>query len=90
MPDAAEEQLNCTGRAVGKMHDELPVDMARPFDEHFDLASVEGTFHSGDASAPPALALFAPSLKGCFVQQSLGQSDKIRHQLGNPAGFVDI
>ena len=50
----------CTGTAVGKMRNALAVEMVRPFRETFQLASDEGPFHGGDASAPPPLALFAP------------------------------
>lgn len=159
MPDTAEVQFNCTGRAVGKMRNELAVDMVRPFHEHFDLASDEGAFHGGDATAPPPLALFVAGLtgclmtqlrafakrlgtplddltvetrvvwnwakaervyetgpksfeidllidspaprddiaalvaaakKGCFLEQTLGQANTIRHRLKTPDGFVDM
>jgi len=69
LPDTAEVEFTCTGIAVGKMRNELSVDMVRPFHEHFDLASDEGPFHGGDASAPPPLALFIASLTGCLMTQ---------------------
>ena len=141
------------------MRNELSVDMVRPFHEHFDLASDEGSFHGGDATAPPPLALFvagptgclmtqlrafakrlgtplddltvetrvvwnwakagrvyetgpkafeidllidspAPhaeiealvgaAKKGCFLEQTLGQANTIRHRLKTPDGFVDV
>ena len=56
MPDRAEVQFNCTGTATGKMRNELAVEMVRPSFESFQLASDEGPFHGGDASAPPPLA----------------------------------
>ncbi len=69
MPERAEVQFNCTGTAVGKMRNELKVDMVRPFHESFELASDEGSFHGGDASAPPPLALFVGGLTGCLMTQ---------------------
>ena len=69
MPQRAEVQFNCTGTAVGKMRNELAVEMVRPFYESFELASDEGAFHGGDASAPPPLALFVGGLTGCIMTQ---------------------
>lgn len=69
MPDTAQVQFNCTGVATGKMRNELAVDMVRPFKESFQLASDEGAFHGGDASAPPPLALFVAGLTGCIMTQ---------------------
>ncbi|MCE8009248.1 OsmC family protein [Aestuariivita sp.] len=69
MPQTAQVQFNCTGTAVGKMRNELAVDMVRPFFESFQLASDEGAFHGGDASAPPPLALFVAGLTGCLMTQ---------------------
>lgn len=69
MPERAEVQFNCEGRATGKMRNELKVDMVRPFHESFALASDEGSFHGGDASAPPPLALFVGGLTGCLMTQ---------------------
>ena len=64
MHDTALVQFNCTGTAVGKMRNALAVEMVRPFRETFQLASDEGPFHGGDASALPPLALFAPPQLG--------------------------
>lgn len=69
MPDRAEVQFNCTGTATGKMRNELAVEMVRPSYESFQLASDEGPFHGGDASAPPPLALFVAGLTGCIMTQ---------------------
>ncbi len=69
MPATAQVQFNCTGTAVGKMRNELAVEMVRPFHESFQLASDEGAFHGGDASAPPPLALFVAGLTGCLMTQ---------------------
>ena len=38
-------------------------------EEHFTLATDEGPFHGGDASAPPPLALFVGGLTGCIMTQ---------------------
>lgn len=62
-------QFNCTGRAVGKMRNELDVEMVEPMRERFTLATDEGPFHGGDATAPPPLALFVGSLTGCIMTQ---------------------
>lgn len=69
MPQTAQVQFNCTGTAVGKMRNELAVEMVQPFHESFQLASDEGSFHGGDASAPPPLALFVAGLTGCLMTQ---------------------
>lgn len=69
MPQRTEVQFNCTGTAVGKMRNELAVEMVRPFHETFELASDEGAFHGGDATAPPPLALFVGGLTGCIMTQ---------------------
>ena len=69
MPPRAVVQFDCTGRAVGKMRNELDVRMVRPFQEHFELATDEGAFHGGDATAPPPLAMFVGGLTGCIMTQ---------------------
>lgn len=66
---SAVVQFDCTGTAVGKMRNELDVQMVQPFHERFQLASDEGRFHGGDASAPPPLALFVGGLTGCIMTQ---------------------
>jgi uncharacterized OsmC-like protein len=68
--DKAVVQFDCTGSAVGKMRNELEVTMSLPFAEGpFVLATDEGSFHGGDASAPPPLALFVGGLTGCIMTQ---------------------
>lgn len=69
MPQHALVQFNCSGTATGKMRNELAVEMVKPFHESFQLASDEGPFHGGDASAPPPLALFVAGLTGCLMTQ---------------------
>lgn len=68
-PPRAEVQFNCNGLATGKMRNELEVTMVKPMHETFHLASDEGPFHGGDASAPPPLALFVAGLTGCIMTQ---------------------
>ena len=68
-PPRAVVQFNCEGRAVGKMRNELDVRMVQPMEERFELATDEGPFHGGDASAPPPLALFVGGLTGCIMTQ---------------------
>ncbi|MFN3642924.1 MAG: OsmC-related (seleno)protein [Gemmobacter sp.] len=69
MPARAEVQFDCTGVATGKMRNDLTVTMVRPFVERFEMATDEGPFHGGDASAPPPLALFVAGLTGCLMTQ---------------------
>jgi len=68
-----KEPLNvtftCRGQAVGKMRNELDVRMIEPMEERFTLATDEGPFHGGDATAPPPLALFVGGLTGCLMTQ---------------------
>jgi len=59
----------CKGQATGKMRNELDVTMTKPVQEHFSLATDEGPFHGGDATAPPPLALFVGGLTGCIMTQ---------------------
>ena len=68
--DKALVQFDCAGHAVGKMRNELSVTMVQPFPEGpFEMATDEGSFHGGDASAPPPLALFVGALTGCIMTQ---------------------
>ena len=63
-------QFDCHGTAVGKMRNELSVMMTQPFEEGpFDMATDEGSFHGGDATAPPPLSLFVAGLTGCIMTQ---------------------
>jgi len=69
-PPAAEVQFDCSGKAVGKMRNELSVQMVKPFVEApIELATDEGAFHGGDATAPPPLAYFVAGLTGCIMTQ---------------------
>ena len=61
--------FTCEGRAVGKMRNELDVAMTEPMVEHFAMATDEGPFHGGDATAPPPLAHFVAGLTGCIMTQ---------------------
>ena len=53
-----EVVFTCSGTAAGKMRNDLQVKMIEPMLEEFTLATDEGPFHGGDATAPPPLALF--------------------------------
>ncbi len=61
--------FTCSGLATGKMRNELDVTMTEPMHETFTLATDEGPFHGGDATAPPSLALFVGGLTGCIMTQ---------------------
>ena len=69
MPEKAVVQFECHGHAVGKMRNEMDVRMVKPFEERFELATDEGAFHGGDASAPPPLAMFVGALTSCIMTQ---------------------
>ncbi len=70
LPPRAQVQFDCQGQAVGKMRNELEVSMKLPFEEGpFVMATDEGSFHGGDATAPPPLALFVAGLTGCIMTQ---------------------
>jgi len=70
MPQKALVQFDCKGRATGKMRNELEVMMRQPMTEGpFVMATDEGSFHGGDASAPPPLAMFVAALTGCIMTQ---------------------
>ena len=62
-------EFTCSGQASGKMRNDLDVKMVKPFLETFTLATDEGPFHGGEATAPPPLALFIGSLTGCIMTQ---------------------
>lgn len=62
-------QFDCRGTASGKMRNDLAVSMVQPLQEHFEMATDEGPFHGGDATAPPPLALFVGGLTGCIMTQ---------------------
>ena len=61
--------FTCSGHATGKMRNELDIKMTEPMEERFTLATDEGPFHGGDATAPPPLALFVGGLTGCIMTQ---------------------
>ena len=70
LPQRAQVQFDCKGRATGKMRNDLDVMMTQPFEEGpFVMATDEGSFHGGEASAPPPLALFVAGLTGCIMTQ---------------------
>ncbi|MEQ6249990.1 OsmC family protein [Sulfitobacter sp. HNIBRBA3233] len=70
LPPQAEVVFDCHGDATGKMRNDLVVHMREPMLEGpFELATDEGPFHGGDASAPPPLALFVAGLTGCIMTQ---------------------
>ena len=77
----SEVRFDCTGRAVGKMRNELAVTMVQPWEERFTLATDEGAFHGGDATAPPPLALFTGAVVGCLMTQIRAFAKRLRIQL---------
>ena len=70
LPAKAQVRFDCHGVATGKMRNELTASMVLPFAEGpFTMATDEGSFHGGDATAPPPLALFVSALTGCIMTQ---------------------
>jgi len=67
--EPVEVVFTCSGTATGKMRNELDVKMTEPMLERFAMATDEGPFHGGDASAPPPLAHFISGLTGCIMTQ---------------------
>lgn len=74
-------RFECTGIATGKMRNDLDVRMVTPMEEHVTLASDEGPFHGGDASAPPPLALFIGGLTGCIMTQIRAFAKRLKANL---------
>ncbi len=69
-PQRAVVRFDCIGQATGKMRNDLSVTMAQPFAEGpWQMATDEGPFHGGDATAPPPLAMFVGALTGCIMTQ---------------------
>lgn len=81
MPPRAEVAFLCRGTATGKMPTELDVTMTKPFQGVFALASDEGPFHGGEATAPPPLVLFIAGLTGCLMTQILAFSKRLGVQV---------
>jgi len=76
-------QFNCHGIATGKMRNDLQVSMVQPLKESFELATDEGPFHGGDATAPPPLALFVGGLTGCIMTQIRAFSKRLGVELND-------
>lgn len=76
-------RFDCTGTATGKMRNDLDVRMVEPIKESFALATDEGRFHGGDATAPPPLALFVGGLTGCLMTQIRAFAKKLQVPLND-------
>ena len=61
--------IRCNGVATGKMRNEAKIDIVEPFTESHELASDEGPFHGGDATAPPPLTYFVGGFVTCLMTQ---------------------
>jgi len=84
LPEQAKVRFDCSGVAVGKMRNDLTVTMKLPFEEGpFELATDEGSFHGGDATAPPPLALFVGGLTGCIMTQIRAFAKRLRVSLND-------
>lgn len=84
LPDTALVQFDCKGRAAGKMRNELDVTMSKPFAEGpYSMATDEGSFHGGDGTAPPPLALFVAGLTGCIMTQIRAFAKRLKVSLND-------
>jgi len=73
--------FTCAGQACGKMRNDLDIKMVEPMLETFSMATDEGSFHGGDASAPPPLALFIGGLTGCIMTQIRAFAKRLKVQI---------
>ena len=65
----------------GKMRNDVKVHF-ETMNETYDLATDEGPFHGGDATAPPPLALFTAALTGCIMTQIRAFSKRMKIPIG--------
>jgi uncharacterized OsmC-like protein len=70
-----------TGTTSGKMRNDVKVHF-ETMNETYDLATDEGPFHGGDATAPPPLALFTAALTGCIMTQIRAFSKRMKIPIG--------
>jgi len=70
-----------TGTMSGKMRNDVKVHF-ETMDETYELATDEGSFHGGDATAPPPLALFTAALTGCIMTQIRAFSKRMKIPIG--------
>lgn len=61
-------EMDCTGRAVGKMRNEMEVCLTK-YGMTYEIATDEGSYLGGDGTAPPPLALMTAALTGCLMTQ---------------------
>lgn len=71
-----------TGTMSGKMRNDIKVNF-ETMNETYDLATDEGPFHGGDATAPPPLALFTAALTGCIMTQIRAFSKRLKIPIGS-------
>ena len=71
--------LTFKGNAIntGSMRNDIDVTF-ESMNEKFKLATDEGVFHGGKATAPPPLALFTASLCGCVMTQIKAFGKKLK------------
>jgi len=84
-------QFDASGTATGKMRNDLSVTMALPFAEGpWEMATDEGSFHGGDGTAPPPLALFVGGLTGCIMTQIRAFARRMGVKLGDLRGETRV
>jgi uncharacterized OsmC-like protein len=86
MPDDDHKRFDVifegVGTASGKMRNDIAVEWPM-MKESFDLATDEGPFHGGDATAPPPLALFTAALTGCLMTQIRAFAKRLKVPIGD-------
>lgn len=81
--DPLEVIFTCHGQANGKMRNDLDVQMTHPMLEEFVMATDEGPFHGGEATAPPPLAYFISGLTGCIMTQLRAFAKRMNVQIND-------
>lgn len=90
MPDSADTKTfdvvyELSAVASGVMRNDVRGRMLEPVLDHiFEMATDEGGYHGGDASAPPPLAYFTTGLVTCLMTQLRASAKRLRISIGLP------
>ena len=70
--------IESVGKAVGKMRNEVDVNIVEPYSKSFEIASDEGVFHGGDETAPSPLSYLAAAHVTCYMTQVRAFAKRLR------------
>jgi len=90
MPDSADTKTfdvvyELSAVASGVMRNDVRGRMLEPVLDHiFEMATDEGGYHGGDASAPPPLSYFTTGLVTCLMTQLRASAKRLRIPIGLP------